>query len=114
MRDGILGQFLAGKQSGAAAISLLANTVEPGVSVPLHAHTVEELMLVLEGTVWVRVGGERQTVGPRHTVVIPPGAPHAWGNDGPDVARLLWAFAGPDPFADATYLEGEPPVVDAR
>ena len=35
--------------------------------------------------------------------------PHAWGNNGPDVAKLLWAFGGPDPFGDATYLEGQPP-----
>ena len=67
-------------------------------------------MLVLEGTVWVRVGAERYTVGPSHTVIIPPGTPHAWGNAGRGVAKLLWAFAGPDPFSDATYLEGEPPV----
>ncbi len=114
MRDGIRGRFLAGKDQGATGVSLLSNTVEPGVAVPLHQHTVEETMLVLEGTVWVRVGDERRRVGPQHTVIIPAGAPHAWGNDGPGVARLLWAFAGPDPFADATYLEGEPPALAAR
>jgi quercetin dioxygenase-like cupin family protein len=114
MRGGIRGQFLAGKERGASGICLLTNTVDPGVVVPLHAHTVEETMLVLAGTVWVRVGDERRSVGPDHSVIIPPGAPHAWGNEGPGVARLLWAFAGPDPFADATYLEGEPPVLDAE
>jgi quercetin dioxygenase-like cupin family protein len=77
--------------------------------VPLHQHTVEEIMLVLEGTVWVQVGDERATVGPHHTVVIPAGTPHAWGNAGAETAKLLWAFGGPDPFSDAVYLEGEPP-----
>lgn len=110
MRPGIRGQFLASQEQGATGVCLLTNTVDPGAAAPLHQHTVEETMLVLEGTVWVRVGHERYTVGPQHTVIIPPGTPHAWGNAGSSVAKLLWAFAGPDPFGDATYLEGEPPA----
>ena len=112
MRPGIRGQFLANKALGATGVSLLTNTVEPGAAAPLHVHTVEETMLVLEGTVWVQVDAARYTVGPQHTVIIPPHTPHAWGNAGPDVAKLLWAFAGPDPFSDATYLEGTPPKID--
>jgi len=53
MRQGIRGQFLAHKDLGATGVSLLTNTVEPGAAAPLHLHTVEETMLVLEGTVWV-------------------------------------------------------------
>ena len=114
MRPGIRGQFLANKELGARGVSLLANTVDPGAAVPLHKHTVEETMLVLEGTVWVHVGDERHVVGPQNTVIIPADTPHAWGNSGSGVARLLWAFAGPDPFGDATYLEGQPPAVPMR
>jgi quercetin dioxygenase-like cupin family protein len=110
MRPGIRGQFLASREHGARGVCLLVNTVDPGATAPLHKHTVEETMLVLEGTVWVLVGDERYTVGPQHTVIIPAGEAHAWGNSGPGVAKLLWAFGGPDPFADATYLEGAPPA----
>ncbi len=111
MRPGIRGQFLAHKNLGAEGVSLLVNTVEPGAAAPLHKHTVEETMLVLEGTVWVRIGEEYATVGPHHTVIIPAHTPHAWGNNGPNVAKLLWAFAGPDPFGDSTYLEGQAPQI---
>jgi len=114
MRPGIRGQFLANHELGARGVSLLANAVDPGAAVPLHKHTVEETMLVLEGTVWIQVSDERQTVGPQCTVIIPADTPHAWGNSGPGVARLLWAFAGSDPFGDATYLEGQPPAVPTR
>jgi quercetin dioxygenase-like cupin family protein len=114
MRPGIRGRFLANKELGARGVSLLTNTVEPGAAAPLHRHTVEETMLVLEGTVWVRVGEEQHTVGPGYTVIIPAGTPHAWGNPGPGVAKLLWAFGGPDPFGDATYLQGEPPLTSRR
>ena len=109
MRPGIRGRFLSHKDVGAEGVSLLSNTVDPGVDVPLHQHTVEETMLVLEGTVWVQIGEERTTVEPNHTVIIPARTPHAWGNAGTEVAELLWAFGGPDPFSDAIYLEGEPP-----
>ena len=109
MRPGITGRFLAHKDLGAQGVSLLENRVVPGASAPLHSHTVEETMLVQEGRVWVKVGEEEHTLGPGHTVIIPANAPHAWGNAGTEEASLLWAFAGPDPFSDATYLEGVPP-----
>lgn len=109
MRSGIRGQFLANKALGSCGLSLLKNWVQPGAQAPLHTHTVEETMLVLAGTVWAQIGDEHFTVGPNNTVIIPPNTPHAWGNLGPGVAELLWAFAGPDPFGDATYLNGLPP-----
>jgi quercetin dioxygenase-like cupin family protein len=113
MRPGIRGQFLASKEQGAHGVCLLVNMVDPGAAAPLHKHSVEETMLVLEGTVWVRMADEHYTVGPQHTVIIPAATPHAWGNLGPGVAKLLWAFGGPDPFSDSTYLEGAPPAYKA-
>src|SRR5215510_8197972 len=71
MRPGIRGQFRASTEYGARTVCLLVKTVAPGATAPLHKHTVEETMLVLEGTVWVRIGDERYTVGPQHTVIIP-------------------------------------------
>jgi putative monooxygenase len=110
MRPGIRGRFLASIDHGARGVCLLVNTVEPGAAAPLHKHSVEETMLVLEGMVWVRLGDERYTVGPQHTVTIPAETSHAWGNSGPGRAKLLWAFGGPDPFSDSAYLEGSPPA----
>ena len=110
MRPGIRGQFLANQELGSTAVSLLKNTVEPGAEAPLHMHTVEETMLVLKGTIHARVGEESWTVSANHTVIIPANTPHAWSNTGTETAELLWAFAGPDPFGDATYLEGDAPI----
>ena len=109
MRPGITGHFLVNHEMGATGVSLLLNTVDAGVTVPLHTHTVEEAVVMLEGTIWMRVGSERYTVGPNDSAIVPPGTPHTWGNAGPERARMLWAWGGPDPFGDATYLEGEPP-----
>ena len=97
MRAGIRGRFLASTEHEARGVCLLINTAVPGAAAPLHKHTVEETMLVLDGTVWVQIGDERYTVRPQHTVIIPAETPHAWGNAGPNVAKLLWAFGGPTP-----------------
>ena len=110
MRPGIRGQFVANKDLGAKEVGLLVNTVEPGVTVPLHTHTVEEVIAVLRGRMWVQIGEERQTVGPQQTVIVPAGTPHAWGTHEDEGVEIVFAWGGADPFADAVYLEGEPPI----
>jgi hypothetical protein len=52
---------------------------------------------------------ERRVIGPNDTVIIPALIPHAWGTEGTEAAQMMWVYGGPDPFADSTYLEGEPP-----
>jgi hypothetical protein len=75
MRPGIRGQFLPSKEHGAGGVCLVGNTVQPLPSAPFHKHSVEETTLVLEGIVWVRLGGEHHIVGPQQTVIIPAGMP---------------------------------------
>ena len=43
------------------------------------------------------------------TLIIPAGTPHAWGTHEDEGVEIVFAWGGPDPFADAVYLEGEPP-----
>jgi quercetin dioxygenase-like cupin family protein len=109
MRPGIRGKFLANKELGATGLSLMLNTANPGATVPLHQHTVEESVMMFEGRIWVRVAAEEYEIGPGETVIIPPNTLHVWGNAGPAIARMLWVWGGADPFGDATYLQGEPP-----
>jgi quercetin dioxygenase-like cupin family protein len=109
MRPGIHGKFLAHKDLGAQGASLLMNRAAPGAAVPLHVHQVEETVVMFEGRIWVQLGAERRVMGPNETVIITPRTPHAWGNEGPEEARMLWVYAGPDPFTDSTYLEGVAP-----
>ena len=78
-------------------------------AVPLHVHQVEETVVMFEGRIWVQLGEERRVIGPNDTVIIPALTPHAWGTEGTEAARMMWVYGGSDPFADSTYLEGEPP-----
>ncbi|MGH7906088.1 MAG: cupin domain-containing protein [Candidatus Binataceae bacterium] len=109
MRAGVSGQFIVGKDAGASGLTVLLNVVEPGASIPLHKHTAEESGVILEGVIWARIEDQRYQVTPDETIVFPPTLAHAWGNDGPGPARVLWVWNSPDPFGDSQYMEGEPP-----
>ncbi|MFQ6030989.1 MAG: cupin domain-containing protein, partial [Dehalococcoidia bacterium] len=64
------------------------------------------------GTLEVRIDGQTQTVGPDHTVVIPPGAEHGFQIVGAETAELLVFFPALDPYSEAHthYLEGARPA----
>ncbi len=113
MRAGITGKWIVGREQGSTGLSVLSNTVEPGVAVPRHLHEYEEVVLVEAGRVWVDLDRERVTAGPGQSVIIPPHTPHAWGAVGPDPVRVLFIWPVLEPFAPgkSTYLEGAPPAV---
>ena len=95
--------------------SLSLNTAEPGTGAPLHTHKIDELIMVMEGTLEVRINGETHTVGKDHTVVIPPGAEHEFKVVGETNARLIVFFPHMDPYSseNTTYLEGSRPATAA-
>lgn len=57
---------------------LAANIVsfEPHTEAPVHAHSEEQISLVLEGEFEFEVNGEKHLLKPGMAVVIPPNAPH--------------------------------------
>ena len=69
----------------------------------------DELIVILEGVLEVRLGEEVRRVGRDHTLVIPPNVPHGFTIVGTEPARLLTFFPVPAPFDSTTYLEGTPP-----
>jgi quercetin dioxygenase-like cupin family protein len=113
MRPGITGKWIAGHEHGAATLSVLWNLVQPGTDVPRHYHGHEEVVLVEEGQIWVSLGGERFYASPGRAAIVPPDTIHAWGNEGPGVARVVFLWPVREPFAPgcSTYVEGTPPKV---
>ena len=69
----------------------------------------DELIVVLEGTLEVRINDDVYTVGPNHTVVVPPNVPHGFTIVGESDARILGFFPIQDPFDHTQFLEGGPP-----
>ena len=112
MRQGITGKWISSRERGAAGVGVLANTIQAGCGAPLHRHEYEEIILVEAGAIWVEMDKVRTTARPGQCVIIPANAAHAWGNDGPEVLKVLFVWNSPEPFAPgkSTYLEGTPPV----
>lgn len=102
---------VAGHEQGVTS-TFSINTAEPGAGAPLHTHTIDELIVIVEGTLEVSMDGETQTVGPNHTVVIPPGAEHGFRVTGSDTAHLLVFFPALNPYSEehTHYLEGARPA----
>jgi quercetin dioxygenase-like cupin family protein len=108
-RPGYRTFVLAGKEHGISCTSSLS-VLEPGAGAPLHLHPdVDEILIVLDGTLDFRLGDERRVVGPGHTVSIPAGTPHGFTVIGTEPARFIGFMPKIGAFASARYLEGGPP-----
>ena len=76
---------IAGAEQGVTS-TLSINTAEPGAGAPLHTHTMDELIVIMEGALEVRIDGETYLVEKDHTIVVPPG---------PSTASASWETARP-------------------
>lgn len=80
--------------------------IAPGDRIPLHQHTVPEVLFVDEGRVEAVIGDERETVGPGGAVFVPARAPHGFRNVGDRTAKIHAVF--PDTDISIRYLERNP------
>ena len=103
---------VTGPNDGTTSSSLAISVAAPGTGAPLHSHEDDELIVLLDGELEVRLGDEVATVGPDHTLVVPPNVPHAFTVTGRENARMLTFFPAADPFSRTVYLEGSPPGQD--
>ena len=101
---------IAGRDQGVTSTFSL-NTAEPGTGAPLHTHTMDELVVLLDGTLEVRVDGVIHTVEKNHTRVIPPGCEHSFKVVGDKNAQLMVFFPMLDPYSNGqtAYLKGSRP-----
>ena len=88
------------------AMVLLFERMAPGDRIPLHTHTVDEVVVVDEGAGETEVGCRREAVSAGTLVFIPAGTPHRTANTGTETLRLHAAFASDR--LDITYLERNP------
>jgi quercetin dioxygenase-like cupin family protein len=98
LADGYLARAVHGQH-----LTLAVVEIEAGSELPEHRHDNEQLGMVLEGSVVVRVGAETKTMEAGGIWRIPPNAPHSVtaGDDGAVVvdvfspARDDWAAHEP-------------------
>lgn len=94
-------------------LSMFLETVPPGAGPPLHVHEREhETFHVLEGTLRFHSEGVDHEVETGGTIVVPPGTPHAFKNEGESDARtlILMTPGGFEGFFRAVEEEGLHPA----
>lgn len=96
-RDGSVQFKLSGEQTGDAMVLGLAVT-QPGGGPPLHVHTREdEVFIVQEGRMHVFAGGAWTEARPGSVVFLPRGEPHTYRNMG-EVPCKHWVISSPGGF----------------
>ena len=79
-------------QNGSASTQLVYFTLEPGAKVGDHAHSADETLFVLEGTLEVIMGEERQRLSAGEVALIPAGVVHDTPNVGSETLRAVVFF----------------------
>jgi quercetin dioxygenase-like cupin family protein len=78
-----------------ATISLILDHSEPGQGPRLHRHPYDETWVVVEGSLTFQAGDDLIKAGPGDIVIVPPGVPHKFVNDGPGRSNLVCIHANP-------------------
>ena len=92
MGPGVKVQFFINRERGAGSVTLAKAYMEPGSSLPLHSHRVEDAFIILSGKGKCTVGDETYEVGPDTAVLVPAGVKHNCTNDGnePMIVIFTW------------------------
>ena len=101
---------IANEALGAMSGSVHENVVIAGATVPMHKHTVEEIIVCLSGTAECSLSGETpQKYQTGSVIIIPPNTPHTIRNIGTGLLRQLAFF--PSGSMETEWLESEGSVV---
>lgn len=87
-------------------LAVLFEHVAPGDRIPLHVHTMDELIVIDAGKAEVTLGDVQRTIGAGAVVFIPAGTPHGTRNVGSDVLDLHAVF--PSSIVSIQYLDRNP------
>lgn len=87
-------------------LTVFKEKIAPGNKIPLHQHTIEEVLFVDEGEIKVTVGKEQRMVAPGAIVFIPAKIQHGFQNVGNTVAKIHAVF--PASEISIRYLERNP------
>ena len=75
-----------------------------GLGAPIHIHSVEEVLEVMEGRAEIHLGGASQIVTANQSVVIPAGIRHGFKNIGTEILRVRATLAAS--IFEASYDDG--------
>ena len=95
-------RVLFGPGNGCEAATQFVGEIPPGRA-PLHSHTYDEVVLVLDGEGVLRAGPVEHPLAPGTCIHLPPGQQHCLENTGQSTLWVLGVFhPGGSPAAKAT------------
>lgn len=84
-------RVLIGAHQGFSRATQFVGNIPPSRA-PLHEHTYDEVVMVLEGHGIVHVDNETADLAPGTCIYLPPGTKHCLENDGDTTLRVLGVF----------------------
>ena len=82
-------RWLISKEDGAENFALRMFELQPGGYTPLHKHTHEHEVFVIEGQGVLACGGNEHRFGPEYVIFVPGNERHQFKNTGDSTLRFL-------------------------
>lgn len=101
--NGIRSFPLVGGDTGADRLLTGMTVIPVGASIPLHTHSSEEFIIILEGRAVCEVADARHELGPLDSTYVPAALEHRFLNVGDTELRILWVYS--DVHATRTLVE---------
>jgi quercetin dioxygenase-like cupin family protein len=101
--NGIRSFPFTGEDTGADVLLTGMSVFPEGTAIPLHTHSREEVVVLLEGDGMCEVNGETHAVKRLTTTYVPANMPHRFVNTGNGQMRILWIYGGTD--TTRTFVE---------
>jgi mannose-6-phosphate isomerase-like protein (cupin superfamily) len=84
-------RFLVNEDAGCLDVTQFVGVIPPGRA-PMHSHTYDEVIYVVEGEGVLHLGGRDTPIGPGSCIHLPPLEEHCLENTGPSPMRVLGVF----------------------
>ena len=87
-------RVLVGPEKGSGAITMGEIVMDPGASLPLHTHRIEESMIITRGIITAIMGNETYTLNPGDAILVPAWEKHLLANYSKEPAGFLFFYPG--------------------
>lgn len=94
-REGVLTSMRISAVVGSHQLCIFEQLCQPGLGAPMHSHTVEEILEVIEGQAEIRIEEEVMLVLPNQSVIVPAGSRHGFTNSGAGTLKVRATLASP-------------------
>jgi mannose-6-phosphate isomerase-like protein (cupin superfamily) len=97
-------RYLVNEEVGCLDVTQFIGVIPPGRA-PMHSHSYDEIVYVIDGEGTLHIGGQETPIGPGSAMHLPPLAEHCLENTGKGSMRVLGVFHPSGDPASRAYEE---------